>query len=87
VTDTSTPRAALTIYTTSWCGPCARLKQRLTDHGVDFDEIDVEQDAGAAAWVMSANSGNQTVPTVRFADGETMTNPPVDAVLAKLGRS
>lgn len=87
MTDTSTPRAALTIYTTTWCGPCARLKQRLTDRGVDFDEIDVEQDPAAAAWVMSANSGNQTVPTVRFADGESMTNPSVDAVLAKLSRS
>jgi mycoredoxin len=85
VTDTTTPRAALTVYTTSWCGPCARLKQRLRDHGVAFHEVDVEHDPEAAEWVMRVNSGNRTVPTVRFADGGTLTNPPIDAVLARLG--
>jgi mycoredoxin len=33
---------------------------------------------------MSVNRGNQTVPTVKFADGSTMTNPSVRDVKAKL---
>jgi mycoredoxin len=30
------------------------------------------------------NGGNQTVPTVRFADGTALTNPPFAVVAAKV---
>ena len=33
---------------------------------------------------MSVNGGNQTVPTVKFADGSTLTNPSAGEVKAKL---
>ncbi len=33
---------------------------------------------------MSVNGGNQTVPTVIFADGTALTNPSVKDVLARL---
>jgi mycoredoxin len=33
---------------------------------------------------MSANGGNQTVPTVRFPDGSTLTNPTIVQVKAQL---
>jgi mycoredoxin len=32
------------------------------------------------------NGGNHVVPTVKFADGSTLTNPSAKAVKAKLGR-
>jgi mycoredoxin len=85
MTDTASERAHLIIYTASWCGPCARLKSRLTERSIAFDEIDVEQDPSAAEWVVSVNGGNQTVPTVRFPDGSALTNPSVDAVVERLG--
>lgn len=84
MTDTTSEQPLLTVFTASWCGPCWRLKQRLTDHGISFAEVDVESDPVSAAWVAAVNGGNQTVPTVRFADGSTMTNPSVGAVLAHL---
>jgi mycoredoxin len=34
---------------------------------------------------MSVNRGNQTVPTVKFADGSALTNPSLAEVKAKLG--
>jgi mycoredoxin len=34
--------------------------------------------------VQEANGGNQTVPTVKFADGSTMTNPSLRDVQGKL---
>jgi mycoredoxin len=34
---------------------------------------------------MKVNGGNQTVPTVEFADGTAMTNPSIADVKAKLG--
>jgi mycoredoxin len=76
--------AALTMYTTSWCGFCFRLKKALTAEGIPFTEVDIENDRTAAEFVMSVNNGNQTVPTVKFADGSTLTNPSGSQVKAKL---
>ncbi|MCV7197557.1 mycoredoxin Mrx1 [Mycobacterium angelicum] len=76
--------AALTIYTTSWCGYCHRLKTALKANGISYDEVDIEHDAAAAEFVGSVNGGNRTVPTVKFADGSTMTNPSAGEVKNKL---
>jgi mycoredoxin len=65
----------LTIYSTTWCGYCRRLKMQLDEAGIDYTEIDIESDAEAAAFVESVNRGNQVVPTVVFADGTAATNP------------
>ncbi|WP_137145310.1 mycoredoxin Mrx1 [Mycolicibacterium sp. CR10] len=76
--------AAVTMYTTSWCGYCARLKKVLKNEGIAFTEVDIESDPDAARFVASANGGNQTVPTLKFADGSTLTNPSGAQVKAKL---
>ena len=49
-----------------------------------FREVDIAEDPEAAEFVESVNAGNQTVPTLRFSDGTTMTNPPYREVEAKL---
>ena len=67
----------LTMYSTSWCGYCHRLKSQLDREGIGYDVVDIERDEDSAAFVMSVNGGNQTVPTVRFADGSTLTNPSI----------
>jgi len=79
--------AALTIYTTSWCGFCHRLKTALKANGISYDEVDIEQDVAAAEFVGSVNGGNRTVPTVKFADGSTLTNPSPGDVKAKLAEA
>lgn len=75
----------LTMYTTSWCGYCLRLKKALNVEGIGFTEVDIEAEPSAAQFVMSVNGGNQTVPTVKFPDGSTLTNPSAAQVRAKLG--
>lgn len=77
--------AALTMYTTSWCGYCSRLKTALKSEGIAWTEIDIEGDPAAAEFVGSVNGGNHVVPTVKFADGSTLTNPSIKQVKAKLG--
>ena len=47
--------------------------------------MDIEHDPAAAEFVMGVNGGNQTVPTLRFADGSALTNPSIKDVKAKLG--
>jgi mycoredoxin len=75
---------AVTVYTTSWCGFCHRLMTVLKSDGIPYDAVDIEQDAAAAEFVSSVNGGNRTVPTVKFADGSTLTNPSAAEVKAKL---
>ncbi len=74
------------MYTTSWCGYCNRLKTMLKASGISYDEVDIEEDNAAAEFVGSVNGGNQTVPTVKFADGSTLTNPAANEVKAKLAQ-
>jgi mycoredoxin len=74
----------LTMYSTSWCGYCHRLKSQLEREGIAYQVIDIERDDAAAEYVMSVNGGNQTVPTVRFADGSALTNPSIIDVKERL---
>jgi len=73
-----------TMYTTPWCGYCHRLKSQLDREGIVFDIVDIEQDPSATKIVESANDGNQTVPTLVYADGTAQTNPSLAQVKAKI---
>ena len=74
----------MTVYSTTWCGYCTRLKRQLDREGIAYDAVDIEQDASAAERVMSVNGGNQTVPTVIFSDGSALTNPSLQQVTERL---
>jgi mycoredoxin len=67
----------ITMYSTTWCGYCRRLKSQLDREGIAYDVVDIEENPAAADFVMSVNGGNQTVPTVRFPDGSALTNPSI----------
>jgi mycoredoxin len=84
MTSEAPAQPQVTMYSTVWCGYCQRLKAQLAREGVTIAEVDIEHDQAAADFVESVNGGNQTVPTVVFADGTAMTNPPLREVLAKL---
>lgn len=73
-----------TMYSTPWCGYCHRLKSQLEREGIVFETVDIEQQPEAVAIVESANDGNQTVPTLVYADGTSQTNPSLAQVKEKL---
>ncbi len=77
-------QSSFTMYTTPWCGYCHRLKSQLDHEGITYDVVDIEQQPDAAKIVESANNGNQTVPTLVYADGTAQTNPPLKDVKAKV---
>lgn len=74
----------LTMYSTTWCGYCRRLKMQLDDAGIGYTDIDIEFDSAAATFVEGVNRGNQVVPTVVFADGTAATNPSFAEVRQRL---
>jgi mycoredoxin len=80
----STHPDELTVYSTPWCGYCHRLMSQLDREGITYREIDIEDVPEAAAIVERVNAGNQTVPTLVFADGSALTNPSVAQVKAKI---
>ena len=84
-TAASAAPSALTVYTTSWCPYCLKLKADLRGDGIAFTEIDIEERPEAAEFVAAHNDGNHVVPTVQFPDGEVVTNPPFKGVRRRLG--
>jgi mycoredoxin len=76
--------ATITMYSTTWCGYCRRLKTQLDREGIGYTEVNIEHDPDSAAFVEKVNDGNQTVPTVLFPDGSALTNPSLAQVKAKL---
>lgn len=82
---TKNPAAGtVTMYSTTWCGYCRRLRSQLDREGIAYDVIDIERDEDAAVYVMQVNGGNQTVPTVVFPDGTAATNPSLAEVKQRL---
>lgn len=77
-------KARFTMYTTPWCGYCHRLRSQLDREGIAYDVVDIEQEPTAVEIVMSANNGNQTVPTLVFSDGSAHTNPSLAQVKDKI---
>lgn len=72
----------LTMYTTTYCGYCVRLKHGLERAGIEFDEVNIEDDPTAEEFVLSVNGGMATVPTLVLGNGDVMSNPPLPALLA-----
>lgn len=75
----------VTMFSTTWCGYCRRLKSQLDREGIGYTEINIEETPGTAELVETINGGNQTVPTLLFPDGSSATNPPLAQVQKQLG--
>jgi mycoredoxin len=83
-TQTLPEAGTITMYSTTWCGYCRRLKTQLDSVGIGYTEVNIEEQPDAAAFVELVNGGNQTVPTIVFPDGSAATNPSLADVRARL---
>ncbi len=72
------------MYTTSWCSDCHRSKRFLDEYGIDYVEIDVEQNSEGLEFVKRVNHGSRVVPTIVFQDGDILVEPPNAALAMKL---
>ncbi|HEV2548343.1 MAG TPA: glutaredoxin 3 [Stellaceae bacterium] len=61
--------ARVEIYSTMFCGYCARAKSLLDKKGVPYVNIDVIEDAAKREEMLGRSGGRQTVPQI-FIDGE-----------------
>jgi mycoredoxin len=66
------------------CPNLGPVKGLLTQSKVKFEYIDIHHDSAAAARVRTINNGNESVPTLVFPDGSTLTEPTVRELQSKL---
>jgi mycoredoxin len=71
--------SAITMYSTTWCGYCRRLKRQLDEAGIPYAEVDVDRNHGFDRRIMEASGGYRVVPTVEVG-GELLVNPTIQEV-------
>jgi mycoredoxin len=74
----------ITLYTTTWCGDCRLVKRYFAQHGIDYVEVNIDDDPAAASLVEQLNSGYRSVPTFRYA-GRVIVEPSVAELDALFG--
>ena len=55
--------AKVLIYTTSWCGYCVRAKALLDSRGIDYDEVNLDDDRQFRQKLLDL-TGGWTVPQI-----------------------
>ena len=73
----------ITIYSTTWCPDCRRAKDFLKRRGVEFTEINIEDDPDAEDIVLRVNHGRCKVPTVKVGERFFACSPFSAALLAE----
>jgi glutaredoxin 3 len=76
--------ARIEIYTTPWCGYCARAKSLLERKGAAFEETDVMEDSVKRA-EMRERSKRTTVPQI-FINGQHIGGSDELAALEQAGK-
>jgi len=76
--------AKVEIYTTPWCGYCARAKGLLEKKGVAYEEMDVMED-GPKRTEMRARTKHSTVPQI-FINGQHIGGSDELAELERAGK-
>ncbi|MER6989390.1 glutaredoxin domain-containing protein [Saccharopolyspora hirsuta] len=72
------------VYTRPGCPFCTSLRAGLRRQGLEFTEVNIWEDAEAAATVRGIADGNETVPTVVVGEWQAV-NPSASSVLDAVG--
>jgi peroxiredoxin/glutaredoxin len=67
------PHGGIIMYCTSWCPACRRARLWFNNRDLKFTEIDIDDNAAAAAQVKKWNNGNRSTPAFDI-DGTILTN-------------
>lgn len=66
--------APVVIHWRPGCGFCSSLLEGVSETPLEYDTVNIWEDAEGAAFVRSVADGNETVPTVRVGD-VALVNP------------
>lgn len=79
-----TQNKKIIMYGTSYCPMVAPVKGIFRRANADYDYIDITGDSEGKEIVRSINNGYESVPTIVFPDGSTLTEPSSRDVEKKL---
>ena len=74
----------VTMYSTTWCGYCRRLKRQFDEAGIAYEEVDVDEHDEFNERIVKATGGYRTVPTVEVGD-RLLVNPTLKEVEQAIG--
>jgi len=77
--------AKVEMYSTMWCGYCARARALLQKKAVVFDDIDVDADTAKRDEMIKRAGGRSTVPQI-FIDGVHIGGSDDLAALERAGK-
>ena len=72
------------LYGHSFCPQVHPVRATLEHSGVAYDYVDIRKDEAGRLRVQEINAGNESVPTLVFTDGSTLTEPSQVILLAHL---
>ena len=81
---TAKPSQEIVLYAHAACWMVGPVQNVLEDSGVAFRYVDIHQDSAGRERVRQINRGYESVPTLVFADGSTLTEPSTGELKAKL---
>jgi glutaredoxin len=58
----------ITMYSAGWCPDCRRVKNFLKERGVEFHEVDIDEDVESEELVLRVNNGRRKVPTLKIGE-------------------
>jgi mycoredoxin len=67
------------VYGADWCGYTQRTLHHLDQTGINYQYINVEDDAAASEWVKQQNNGMEVKPTLDIAG--TVLSAPSNQIL------
>jgi len=75
----------ITLYTSNFCAHAWLVENLIREHEIPATIINVDEDSEARDELLHINDGMASVPTLIFADGSKMIEPPIRKVKEKLG--
>ena len=83
---TDKPPSGIIMYGTAWCPDVARTRRYLDRHNVDYTYRDIDEEPEAKATLLELRGKDWVVPTLVFADGMILEDPPIRDLAKRLGR-
>ena len=74
----------IVVYGTIWCWDCRRTRRFLDKYQIPYEWVDIDKNKQAEQYVIKANNGMRSVPTILFPDGETLVEPSNKSLAQKL---
>jgi mycoredoxin len=74
----------LIMYGTRWCGDCRKARKILESKHIEYEWINIDQDAEAEKYVIKINNGFRSVPTILFLDETILVEPSEKVLISKL---